>query len=66
MLFRSVAFSNDALPLIGAIPNIEGVQIFSGFTSAMVLAPPLAKRFANYLAGEDSEAIEQFSPSRFM
>ncbi|MDY6803038.1 MAG: FAD-binding oxidoreductase [Cyanobacteriota bacterium] len=61
-----VAFSNDALPLIGAVPNIEGVQIFSGFTSALVLAPPLAKRFANYLAGEDEEILGQFSPSRFM
>lgn len=61
-----VAFSSDGLPLIGAIPNVEGVQIFSGFTSPLVLVPPLAKRFADYLAGEDDEIVRQLSPSRFM
>jgi glycine/D-amino acid oxidase-like deaminating enzyme len=60
-----VAFSSDGLPLIGAIPNVEGVQIFSGFTSPLVLVPPLAKRFADYLAGEDDEIVKQLSPSRF-
>ncbi len=61
-----VAFSNDALPLIGAIPNVEGVQIFSGFTSPLVLVPPLAKRFADYLTGVDDEIVKQFSLSRFI
>jgi len=61
-----VAFSSDGLPLIGAIPNVEGVQIFSGFTSPLGLVPPLAKRFAEYLAGEDDEIVRQLSPSRFV
>ena len=61
-----VAFSSDGLPLIGAIPHVEGVQIFSGFTSPLVLVTPLAKRFADYLAGDDDEIVRQLSPSRFI
>ncbi|NES07643.1 MAG: FAD-binding oxidoreductase [Okeania sp. SIO2F4] len=61
-----VAYSADDLPLIGAIPNVEGIHIFSGFTSPFALVPPLAKRFANYVAGENDEIIKQLSPSRFM
>ncbi|MEB3340887.1 FAD-binding oxidoreductase [Okeania sp.] len=61
-----VAYSPDDLPLIGAIPNIEGIHIFSGFTSPFLLVPPLAKRFANYVAGENDEIIQQLSPSRFL
>ena len=61
-----VAYSADDLPLIGAIPNIEGIHIFSGFTSPFALVPPLAQRFANYVAGENDEIIQQLSPSRFV
>ncbi|NEQ35402.1 MAG: FAD-binding oxidoreductase [Okeania sp. SIO3I5] len=61
-----IAYSSDDLPLIGAIPNIEGIHIFSGFSSPFALVPPLAKRFANYLAGENDEIIQQLSPSRFV
>ncbi len=61
-----VAYSADDLPLIGAIPNLEGIHIFSGFSSPFALVPPLAKRFANYIAGENDEIIKQLSPSRFV
>ncbi|MEM1172453.1 MAG: FAD-binding oxidoreductase [Cyanobacteria bacterium P01_H01_bin.35] len=61
-----VAYSADDLPLIGAIPNLEGIHIFSGFSSPFALVPPLAKRFANYLAGENDQIIQQLSPSRFV
>ncbi|MGD1809456.1 NAD(P)/FAD-dependent oxidoreductase [Dapis sp. BLCC M126] len=61
-----VAYSADDLPLIGAIPNRKGIHIFSGFSSPFALVPPLAKRFANYVAGENDEIIQQLSPSRFL
>ncbi|MDJ0556569.1 MAG: FAD-binding oxidoreductase [Microcoleaceae cyanobacterium MO_207.B10] len=61
-----VAYSPDDLPLIGAIPHQEGINIFSGFSGPFALVPPLAKRFANYVAGENDEIIQQLSPSRFI
>ncbi|MCL2934806.1 MAG: FAD-binding oxidoreductase [Trichodesmium sp. MAG_R03] len=61
-----VAYSADSLPLIGAIPNLEGIHIFSGFNSPFTLVPPLAKRFGNYVAGENDQIIQQLSPSRFL
>ena len=59
-----VAFSSDRLPLIGAIPGFEGVHIFSGFSNPLVIVPPLARRFANFLAGKEDEIITQLSPGR--
>ncbi|TVP60621.1 MAG: FAD-binding oxidoreductase [Nodularia sp. (in: Bacteria)] len=59
-----VAFSSDRLPLIGAIPGFEGVHIFSGFSNPLVIVPPLARRFANFLAGKEDEIISQLSPGR--
>lgn len=61
-----VAYSPDNLPLIGAIPHLEGIHIFSGFSGPFALVPPLAKRFANYIAGENDQIIQQLSPSRFV
>ncbi|GGA35518.1 FAD-binding oxidoreductase [Okeania sp. KiyG1] len=61
-----IAYSADSLPLIGAIPNQEGIHIFSGFSSPFAFVPPLAKRFANYVAGENDEIIKQLSPHRFV
>lgn len=60
-----VGFSSDRLPLIGAIPGVEGVHVFSGFSNPLVIVPPLAQRFANWAAGQDDEIITQLSPSRF-
>ncbi|MDZ8087512.1 MAG: FAD-binding oxidoreductase [Nostoc sp. DedQUE12b] len=54
-----VAFSSNQLPLIGAIPGLEGVQVFSGFSNPLVLIPPLAKRFANFATGHEDEIITQ-------
>ncbi|HYW21233.1 MAG TPA: FAD-binding oxidoreductase [Nodularia sp. (in: cyanobacteria)] len=59
-----VAFSSDRLPLIGAIPGLEGVHIFSGFSNPLVFIPPLARRFANFLAGQEDKIITQLSPGR--
>ncbi|MBN3877903.1 MULTISPECIES: FAD-binding oxidoreductase [unclassified Nostoc] len=54
-----VAFSSNQLPLIGAIPGLEGVHVFSGFSNPLVLIPPLAKRFASFATGQEEEIITQ-------
>jgi glycine/D-amino acid oxidase-like deaminating enzyme len=61
-----VSFSSDALPLIGAIPNCEGIHIFSGFSNPLVIVPPLAQRFAKWVSGEVDEIIFKFTPARFL
>jgi len=52
-----VAFSNNRLPVIGAVPEFAGVHIFSGFSNPLVFVPPLAQRFANFVTGKDDEII---------
>lgn len=59
-----VAFSSDRLPVIGAIPEYHGIYIFSGFSNPLVIVPPLAQRFRNYLSGKEDEIICQLSPVR--
>ncbi len=51
-----VAFSNNSNFLVGKLDNFEGIYLFSGFTSTLVFAPPLAKHFANYFAGGDRDS----------
>ncbi|MGE5657075.1 MAG: NAD(P)/FAD-dependent oxidoreductase [Actinomycetota bacterium] len=60
-----VAFSSDGLPLIGSLPNLEGLHLFSGFSNPLVFIPPLAQRFAKVVAGQKDERILQLSPARF-
>ncbi|MBL1208895.1 FAD-dependent oxidoreductase [Geminocystis sp. GBBB08] len=45
-----VAFSQGMPFQGGKIKQIEGLSIFSGFTSPFVFVPPLARHFAHYLA----------------
>lgn len=59
-----VAFTADSLPLVGAIPGLTGIHIFSGFSNPLVFVPPLAQRYANHLTGQTDELIEQLSPLR--
>ncbi len=61
-----VAFSNDSLPLIGAVKEYENLHLFSGFTSPTVYALPLAQRFAAHVTGKSDEIINQLSPNRFL
>jgi glycine/D-amino acid oxidase-like deaminating enzyme len=61
-----VAFTSDRLPLVGAIPQTEGFYLFSGFSNPFALLPPLASRFARYLAGHEDDVIPQLSPARFV
>jgi glycine/D-amino acid oxidase-like deaminating enzyme len=60
-----VSFSSDALPLIGLIPEREGVYVFSGFSNPLVIVPPLAQRFADWVFGIEDEIITKLSPVRF-
>ena len=59
-----VAFTQDKLPLIGAISEFSGLHIFSGFSSPFLFVPPLAVRFANFVSGQKDEIIKQMSPDR--
>jgi len=59
-----VAFTADGLPLVGEIPEFEGVHIFSGFGNPLVFVPPLARRYARYLTGTPDAIVEQLSPGR--
>ncbi len=61
----TIAFSGDRLPLVGAIPEIEGIHLFSGFSNPLAIVPAVARRFAAHITGESDEIIEQLSPSRF-
>jgi glycine/D-amino acid oxidase-like deaminating enzyme len=54
-----VAFAPAGRPLIGPIEGFGGIEIFSGFTSTLVAAPPLARHFARHLVGEPDETIVQ-------
>lgn len=65
-----VAFSKDSLPLIGPIskqdnPEQNNIYIFSGFSNPLVIIPPLAQRFANWVTGKEDDIIPQLSPGRF-
>ena len=45
-----VAFTNNSLPLVGPISGLRGAYIFSGFTSTLLFAPPLAQDFVKQYA----------------
>jgi glycine/D-amino acid oxidase-like deaminating enzyme len=57
-----VAFCDPSRPLVGKIQNFEGIYLFSGFTSPLAYAPPLARHFASWVIQGTDNAIDQFSP----
>lgn len=59
-----VSFSRDHLPLIGPIPDIGGIHVFSGFSNPLVIVPPLAEGFARCATGQHDEIVAQLSPQR--
>jgi glycine/D-amino acid oxidase-like deaminating enzyme len=61
----NVAFSGDRLPLIGQLPGLEGLYIFSGFSNPFALLPPLARRFASHFTGSPEPLLAQLQPTRF-
>ncbi|MBF2026192.1 MAG: FAD-binding oxidoreductase [Oscillatoriales cyanobacterium C42_A2020_001] len=60
-----VSFSRDRLPLIGAIPNLQGIHLFSGFSNPLAITPSLAQRFANAAFSQPDELLQQVSLGRF-
>ncbi|WPF88804.1 FAD-dependent oxidoreductase [Cyanobacterium aponinum AL20118] len=52
-----VAFTEGMPFLVGKIGQIEGLSIFSGFTSPFVFVPPLARYFADYLVNGEETLI---------
>jgi len=60
-----VTFTQDGLPLLGAIPNVSGLQLFSGFTGPFALVPPVAQRYTKHLSQASDELIEQMLITRF-
>lgn len=60
-----VAFSGDRLPLVGAVPEMAGIHLFSGFGNPFAILPPLARRFAQAAAGQPDPLLSQVSPARF-
>ncbi|MBW4696189.1 MAG: FAD-binding oxidoreductase [Lyngbya sp. HA4199-MV5] len=61
-----IAFSHDRLPLIGAVPGIENVHLFSGFSNPLAVVPALARRFAHSAIGQADELLAQLLPDRFV
>ncbi|ACK66000.1 FAD dependent oxidoreductase [Rippkaea orientalis PCC 8801] len=45
-----VAFTPYSNSLVGKIEDCTGIYLFSGFTSTLIFAPPLAKYFAHWIA----------------
>ena len=60
-----VSFSGDRLPLVGALPDTQGLHLFAGFSNPFALLPPTARRFAEFAAGKPDKIIEALSPDRF-
>ena len=54
-----VAFNNYGIGLVGNVADTKGLYLFSGFTSTLVFAPVLARRFAHRFAGQQDPIIEQ-------
>ena len=54
-----VAFNNQGIALMGNLAARKGLYLFSGFTSTLVFAPVLARRFAQWIKGKEDPVIEQ-------
>jgi glycine/D-amino acid oxidase-like deaminating enzyme len=63
-----VAFSGDRLPLLGGLPDWEGLHLCSGFSNPFAILPPLARRYAQAVASSSTLSdglLVQFAPGRF-
>jgi glycine/D-amino acid oxidase-like deaminating enzyme len=53
-----VAFNNRGIALVGRPTSATGLYLFSGFTSTLLYAPILARRFSLWLTGKEDRIIE--------
>ncbi len=60
-----VSFSRDRLPLVGAVPGVTGLHLFSGFSNPLAIISPLAKRFAQATQGQPDDLLPQVALTRF-
>jgi len=60
-----VAFSRDRLPLIGPLPGVAGLHLFTGFSTPLVILPTLAQRYARQIAGTPDPWLPQMRPDRW-
>lgn len=56
-IIAKLPLQKECLFLVGKIGQIEGLSIFSGFTSPFVFVPPLARYFADYLVNGEETLI---------
>lgn len=56
-----VAFVHQNFALMGAVPNQEGLYVFSGFTAPITLVPAIAPRFARQLTGTPDPLLSAFT-----
>ncbi len=61
-----VTFSRDGLPLLGPVPGLQGLHVFSGFTSPFAVLLPIAERFAKLVNGASDELINKMQAARFL
>lgn len=54
-----VTFTADGLPLVGAVPNVKNLHVFSGFTGPFAMVPPVAQRYAQQLSQQLSQRLSQ-------
>lgn len=59
-----VSFTQDGLPLLGPVPQVSGLHLFSGFTGPFALVPAIAQRYAQHLSGSPDGLIEQMAIAR--
>jgi glycine/D-amino acid oxidase-like deaminating enzyme len=60
-----VTFTPDGLPLLGPVPNVEGLHLFTGFTGPFALVPPVAQRYAQHLTQSLDLLIQGMLMTRF-
>ncbi len=59
-----VSFTQGGLPLLGPVPQVSGLHLFSGFTGPFALVPAIAQRYAQHLSGSPDELIEEMAIAR--
>ncbi|MGF1566890.1 MAG: NAD(P)/FAD-dependent oxidoreductase [Nodosilinea sp.] len=60
-----VSFSRDGLPLVGPLPGVNGLHLFTGFNSPFVYVPAIAQRFAHSAGAEADNWLAAMAPGRF-
>lgn len=54
-----VAFDSNSFAAVGRIKDYSGIYLFSGFTNTLLLAPPLAKHFVNWVTEKEDWVMEK-------